>query len=109
MKTLKSSPSSRFAQMKSVFLVVMAFIRWHEWGGASIDQIATRPGRIGADMSRLTAILEDATHAKLNVPEAQKRIVYLWLDSNIPFYGTYTKDEQAAQKRGLAIPEPKAQ
>ena len=38
------------------------YLRWYEWGGASISQIATHPGHIGADESPLTRILDDATH-----------------------------------------------
>jgi hypothetical protein len=86
------------------------FLRWYEWGGASISQVATPPGRIGADESRLTKILEDATHAagaKLSAEDRQR--LYLWLDSNAPFYGTYGPQEQAAQLRGELVAVPTTQ
>jgi hypothetical protein len=86
------------------------FLRWYEWGGASISQVATPPGRIGADESRLTKILEDATHAagaKLSAEDRQR--LYLWLDSNAPFYGTYGPQEQAAQLRGELVAVPQVQ
>ncbi len=68
------------------------YLRWYEWGGESITQIATIPGRIGADESRLTKILEDATHRpELKMSDADRRRIYLWLDANVPFYGTYDK------------------
>ena len=86
------------------------YLRWYEWGGASISQIATHPGQIGADESPLTRILEDATHRPA-VPwsDSDRRRVYLWLDANVPFYGTYSPDEQLAQFKGQAVPPPQAQ
>lgn len=80
------------------------FLRWYEWGGASISQIATHPGQIGADASPLTAILDDATHrAALQWSDAERRRLYLWLDANVPFYGTYSHAEQLAQRNGASI------
>ncbi len=86
------------------------FIRWHEWGGASISQAVTRPGHLGADESRLTQVLADAKHAphvKLTAEDRER--LFVWLDGNVPFYGTYGPDEQAAQKRGEAVPPPEVQ
>ncbi len=40
------------------------FVRWYEWGGASIEPIVTRPGRIGADVSPLTRIIFDSLHSE---------------------------------------------
>ena len=37
-------------------------VRWYEWGGKSIAQIATPPGRGGADESPLWKVLDDANH-----------------------------------------------
>jgi len=86
------------------------FLRWHEWGGASIAQVVTLPGRIGADESRLTKILDDATHAAgANLSDADRQRLYIWLDSNAPFYGTYDREEQAAQRRGELVAAPKVQ
>jgi hypothetical protein len=80
------------------------FLRWYEWGGASLSQIATHPGQIGADASPLTAILEDATHRpELKWADAERRQLYLWLDANVPFYGTYSHAEQIAQRQGGSI------
>lgn len=92
------------------YLSLKPYLRWYEWGGASISQIATHPGRIGADESPLTKILEDANHAtKVNLSEADRRRLYLWLDANVPFYGTYSHDEQLAQRQGQAIPPARFQ
>lgn len=86
------------------------FLRWYEWGNASISQIATHPGRIGADESPLTRILDDATHRPaLKWTDAERRRIYLWLDANAPFYGTYSKEEQVAQRQGQSISPPAAQ
>jgi hypothetical protein len=67
------------------------FVRWYEWGEASISQIATHPGRIGADESPLTRILADANHANIGLSDADGRTISLWLDANAPFSGTYEK------------------
>lgn len=86
------------------------YLAFFEWGGASIDQIVTRPGRMGARLSRLTAILDDPLHqqeAKLS--DEERRAIYLWLDANVPFYGTYDRALQAAQLRGELIPVPAIQ
>ena len=76
------------------------YVRWYEWGGRSISPIVTRPGRIGADASPLTKILADATHAgRMKLTDLERRRLYIWLDANVPFYGSY---ETAAQGPGRA-------
>lgn len=80
------------------------FVRWYEWGGESISQIATHPGQVGADHSPLTKVLQDKTHSSLLLPEEDLRRLYLWLDANAPFYGTFDKTAQAAQRTGQLIP-----
>jgi len=86
------------------------FVRWNEWGGASLNQTVTRPGCSGADQSPLTQVLGDATHASQTaLPDAGRRRLYLWLDANAPFYGTYTEPERLAQLQGKAVPPPRVQ
>lgn len=86
------------------------FLRWYEWGNASISQIATPPGRIGADESLLTRILENATHkSSSNLSQADRQRLQLWLDANAPFYGTYSQEEQLAQLQGLQVQPPRLQ
>jgi len=85
------------------------FVRWYEWGKASITQIATHPGRLGADESPLTRILADANHRGLGLTDEARRRLYLWMDANVPFYGTYDREEQMAQLKGQIIAPPKAQ
>ncbi len=83
------------------------FLRWYEWGGDSISQIATHPGRIGADASPLTAILDDPNHGpKAPLPDEARRHLYLWLDANVPFYGSYEPADQIAQRKGQSIEVP---
>jgi len=85
------------------------YLRWYEWGGKSISGAATLPGRIGADESRLTKVLADAAHAPVKLPDEDRLRLYVWLDGNVPFYGTYEADAQAAQKRGEAVKPPEVQ
>jgi hypothetical protein len=86
------------------------YVRWYEWGGNSIQEIGTRPGHIGADESRLLKILEDPTHTQdLKLPEEDYLRLCIWLDANVPFYGTYEKDAQTAQQAGRAVPPPTLQ
>ncbi|MCP4593901.1 MAG: hypothetical protein GY842_24465 [bacterium] len=83
------------------------FVKWYEWGGASIEPIITRPGKIGADVSPLTQTLTDPVHAEhVKLTDAELRRLYLWLDSNVPFYGTYGVEEQLAQQSGLSVSPP---
>jgi hypothetical protein len=99
---LTADPAKNFSV---AYQSLRPFLRWYEWGGESISQIATHPGRIGADASPLTGILDDARHVtELGWSDAERRQVYLWLDANAPFYGTYSHEEQRAQREGRVIP-----
>ncbi|MCL4179659.1 MAG: hypothetical protein KJ072_18165 [Verrucomicrobia bacterium] len=104
---LSGDPAGHFSRS---YENLRPFLRWYEWGGDSISQIATHPGQIGADASPLTRLLEDATHRPaLNWTDSERRRLYLWLDANVPFYGTYGREEQLAQREGQAIPPPSFQ
>jgi cytochrome c553 len=86
------------------------FVRWYEWGGKSIAQAVTPPGRGGADESPLSRILDDADHkSEIQLPADDRLRLILWLDSNAPFYGTYSQPEQTAQHRGDPVPPPQVQ
>jgi Tol biopolymer transport system component len=86
------------------------YVRWYEWGEASIRQIVTRPGEGGADRSPLVKVLDDSNHAEaVKLSDADRRLIYLWLDGNAPFYGTYGADQQQAQQRGEAVLPPEIQ
>ena len=86
------------------------YLRWYEWGGASITGAVTRPGRIGADESRFTKILADSTHAgSLHMPPEDRQRLLIWLDGNVPFYGTYEQEPQRRQLGGIAVAPPEVQ
>jgi len=80
------------------------YLSWPSYDGV------TRPGQLGADTSPLSAILTGPTHGKhVRLPEAVLRVFYLWLDAQVPFYGTDEEAHLAAQRRGEAIPLPELQ
>jgi hypothetical protein len=86
------------------------YVRWYEWGGESITQIVTRPGQIGADQSPLLKALKDPIHTKhVHLSKEERQRIYIWLDGNVPFYGTYEQQQQLAQKSGQAVPPPSLQ
>ncbi|MHC4326349.1 MAG: HzsA-related protein [Planctomycetota bacterium] len=84
--------------------------QWYEWGGATFEPIITRPGRIGSDISPLTEILSDDVHRlSVKLDDDELRRLYIWLDGNVPFYGTYESETQLAQKNGLSVAPPALQ
>ena len=104
---LTGEPAGTFTRS---YLSLRRYVRWYEWGAASIRPISTRPGQIGADASPLSKILAGAAHRKrAKLSDEDLRRIYIWLDGNAPFYGTYGKDEQLAQRNGKAVPPPSVQ
>ncbi len=86
------------------------YVRWYEWGGKSIREIGTQPGHSGADESRLLQVLRDTTHQQqVQLPQEDYLRLCLWLDANVPFYGTYEKEAQIAQQAGRVVPPPELQ
>ena len=86
------------------------YVRWYEWGGNTIEAVVTRPGHSGADESPLLKILVDSTHAEhVHLPEEDIQRLQIWLDGNVPFYGTYEQEQQLAQQNGLNVPPPSIQ
>jgi len=83
------------------------YVKWYEWGGSSITQVVTKPGRIGVDESPLINVIENPTHNReFRLSAEDRNRLYIWLDGNIPFYGTYNKDTQLAQQLGEAVSPP---
>ncbi|MGN1273311.1 MAG: hypothetical protein ACI4UF_01860 [Thermoguttaceae bacterium] len=78
-------------------------MRWYEWGGQSISLITSRPGECGTDQSPLTRILTDENHRTVPLPDADRRVLYLWMDTNSPFYGSYNPREMQLQKEGKKL------
>ena len=99
---LTSQPAEGFSRS---YVALKPSMRWYEWGGATIEPIATRPGRLGADASPLVAVLNDANHSEnVNLSDQDWRRIFIWLDANAPFYGTYGEAEQRSIY-GEASPE----
>ncbi len=80
------------------------FLRW-----PPPDEV-TRPGQLGADTSPLAAILTDDKHREyVQLPPADLRTFYLWLDAHVPFFGSYEVEDLRAQRLGQAIVPPRLQ
>ena len=107
-------PDLRGAVEHGVFSVaynsLTEYTRWYQWGGDTIAPITSLPGEGGADMSRLTAILDDGNHGeKIGLTDADRRAFYLWMDANVPFYGTGESETRAAELEGKPVPMPPVQ
>ena len=104
---LTGEPEGTFTKS---YVNLKPYVRWYEWGDKSIREIGTEPGHGGADESQLPKILLDKTHSKHVTlsPEDDQRLT-LWLDANVPFYGTYEKESQLAQQSGRSVPPPSVQ
>jgi hypothetical protein len=105
--SLTGEPAEHFTRS---YQNLKPFVKWYEWGGASIEPIVTRPGRIGADESPLTKVLADTVHSRdVKLHDDELRQLYIWLDGNVPFYGTYDSGRRLAQKSGRLVPPPTLQ
>jgi len=104
---LTSEPAGSFSKS---YESLRKYVRWYEWGGESITQIVTRPGRIGSDESPFLKVLEDPIHKKhVFMSKEDRRKIYIWLDANVPFYGIYEPKQQLAQRNGQVVPPPSIQ
>ncbi len=60
-----------------------------------------RPLWAGSHASRLTEIIE-SDHCKKIIPREERQRVYIWIDANVPYYGTYANSRpRSAGKRDL--------
>ncbi len=101
---LTGEPAGTFSQS---YESLKPYVRWYEWGGSTITEVVTRPGRVGADESPLLKVLQDRNHAQhVALPQEDRLRLYIWLDGNAPFYGVYEEAQQVAQQSGQAIPPP---
>ena len=92
------------------YVSLKPYLRWYEWLTATIRRTVSLPGECGTDSSPLTAILEDAHHKdKMNLSDEDRRVLYFWIDANVPFYGSYDPNEQQKQLRGEKIAKPALQ
>jgi hydrazine synthase alpha subunit-like protein len=102
--------SASQGQFSKSYESLKPYVRWFEWGGNSITHLVTHPGRSATTESPLIKILGDAAHTEhVQLSEEEKRRIYIWLDGNAPFYGTYSQEENVAQRSGKIVPPPKLQ
>ena len=75
-----------------------------EWiwtiNGAETNILEIAPRRWGSPASKLAEILrsghpDKAGRPRVDVPDADRRRVYLWMDLNIPYYGTSSSNHKA--------------
>jgi len=77
---------------------------WIEWiwtiNGAGHNTLEIAPRRWGSPASKLTEIIrsghpDEDGQPRVNVPDEDRRRVYLWMDLNIPYYGTSSSNHPA--------------
>ena len=86
------------------------YVHWYEWGDQSIRPVVTKPGEMPSSKSPLAHVLDDANHSgSVQLSEDARRRIYLWLDGNASFYGSYSGRERLAQRNGEDIPVPELQ
>jgi hypothetical protein len=103
----QDAPAAKEGTFTKAYKNLGPYVRWYEWGGSSIREIGTRPGEGAVDMSPLSEIIRDKTHrgqVKLSAEDAER--LNVWLDGNVPFYGTYEAEAQRAQLAGEAVAPP---
>lgn len=75
-----------------------------EWiwtiNGAGHNVLEIEPRRWGSPASRLAEIIrtghpDEHGKARVNVPQADRQKVYLWMDLNVPYYGTSSSNHKA--------------
>ncbi len=85
-----------------------------EWiwtiNGAGHNVHEIEPRRWGSPASKLADIIrsghpDKAGKARINVPDADRRRVYLWLDLNVPYYGTSSSNHKQRLGSRRMLPE----
>ncbi len=104
---LTADPAGAFTQS---YASLRAYVRWFEYGRDTLYENVSIPGRLPAAASRLLSILEDDIHADaVRLTDQERRNLYIWLDANVPFYGSYEDGPRRAQLEGKAIDPPELQ
>ena len=76
---------------------------WVEWiwtiNGAETNVLEIAPRRWGSPASKLAELIrsghpDEDGRPRVNVPDEDRRRVYLWMDLNIPYYGTSSSNHQ---------------
>ncbi|MDP6542636.1 MAG: hypothetical protein QGH60_01510 [Phycisphaerae bacterium] len=69
---------------------------------ADIYNYITPPGSWGSRVSPLTKSLTDANHKKVKLTSAQQRVLYTWIDCNLPYLDDWRKYSVDPKTRKLA-------
>ena len=88
---------------------LMDYMKWYEWGDETYREIVTLPGESGADISPFSKIIVDENHQDVGLTDEEYRVLMMWCDLNIPFYGVFDRNEQAKQLKGERVKEPDLQ
>ena len=101
---LTDQPSERFFVS---YENLAPYLKYYDWSSATIRCISSKPGLTGSVVSPLVQLLNDENHKdKIILSDQDRRTLYLWLDANVPFYGTGDAEEQVKQKTGAVITVP---
>ncbi len=60
----------------------------------------------GSHASRLTDIIE-SDHCKKAIPLEERRRIYMWIDANVPYYGTYANSRPSSSGKRDLCTHPK--
>jgi mono/diheme cytochrome c family protein len=71
------------------------------WGGQTGNY---KPYKSGSHLSRLCTYLENG-HGDVKVDDNSRRRVYAWIDSHVPYYGTYDCSRPGAQGGRFCWPQ----
>jgi hypothetical protein len=104
-KAAKLPLTGEFASQKAAFtrsyetLARKSLVPWFDSvnGGEWIPQ--STPGRLGARASKLIGMLREG-HEGVKLPAGDLYRLSLWVDLNVPFYGSYEPEHVAAQRAG---------
>jgi len=99
-RTAAISERSRFTKLTSGIRRCSTTAAWSTRGG--ITRTATRPSFPVCGPAIRTGQC-------VSVPDEDLRVCYLWLDAQVPFFGTYEEEDLAAQKLARSIRPPPLQ
>ena len=100
---LTSSNAGNYTQSYNALVPYLSLSAWGMPHGN--HEPMTMPDRFGARASRLIKLL-DKGHYDVKLPAEDWERLVTWIDANGLFYGTYDREDQARQRRGLVIEGP---
>jgi hypothetical protein len=91
-----SADKARLFNMAYTHLTTPKYVAYY-WNNTAPTAIF-EPMTSGSRVSRLRRIIESGHgEAKLNVDDAGRRAIYAWIDTNVPYYGTYDNTRPGTQ------------